>query len=107
MARVIHKFEVPNGGEFTDVSMPIGAEILHADVQGEKVFVWALVDPERAPVFRMLGFFSTGHPVPAGAVHVGTGIERNFGLAWHVFEIAGEVVSDPHDVVDERTEVPA
>jgi hypothetical protein len=87
MARVVHKFQVEGAGEFGTVPMPIGSEILHADVQGEHVFVWALVEQGAAPLIeRRLGYFGTGQPVPEGAKHVGSCIERHWGLVWHVFE---------------------
>jgi hypothetical protein len=86
MARAVHKFQV-EPGEFTDVPMPIGAEILHADVQGDAVFVWALVQPGAANLInRRLAYFGTGKSIPDNARHIGTCIERNWGLVWHVFE---------------------
>lgn len=86
MARVVHKFAVSFLGDLGPVQMPVGAEVLHADCQGNQVFVWALVDPDAEMETRRFGVFGTGHPVPEDARHIGTCIERNWGLVWHVFE---------------------
>jgi hypothetical protein len=86
--RAVWKFPVVAAGGFGSVSMPVASEILHADVQGIDVFVWALVDP-RATVTesRRLGFFGTGFAeIPLGARHIGSCIDRGRGLVWHVFE---------------------
>jgi hypothetical protein len=88
MDRAVYKFEVHTAGGFGSVPMPAGAEILHADVQGGQVYVWALVDPD-APttISRRLGYFGTGHrEIPPSARHIGTCIHRDFNLVWHVFE---------------------
>jgi hypothetical protein len=85
MARVVHKYEVAAASDFGPVSMPVDAQILHTDVQGHQVFVWALVSADAEMVERRLGFWGTGHEVPDGARYLGTGI-TDFALVWHVFE---------------------
>jgi hypothetical protein len=71
-ARVVHKYAVEAAGDFGPVQMPVGAEILHADVQGDQVFVWASVAPEAGElVERRIGYFGTGSPVPGGALMAG------------------------------------
>lgn len=70
------------------VSMPIGAQILSVQVQGEVVCIWALVEPrlpKREIEFQMLG---TGHDaghINANYLHIGTVQLDNGKLVFHVF----------------------
>jgi hypothetical protein len=86
MARVVHKYEVLARNGFGKVEMPVGAEIVHADVQRTSVYIWALGDPDAELVTRLLGYFGTGHLIPDQAEYVGSCTDRDFGLVWHVFE---------------------
>jgi hypothetical protein len=90
--------------------MPVAAEILHADMQHGTVYVWALVDPDApSTVDRRLGYFGTGHKeIPLTARHIGTCINRDFNLVWHVFEdtaTRGGDASDADAESEVRTEV--
>lgn len=77
--------------EITDeqkIDMPQGAQILSAQMQNDKLCLWAAVDDNftSAPiVIRVLG---TGHPVPdiEGLRYIGTAQDQRLGLVWHVFE---------------------
>lgn len=58
----IYKYEL----KITDgqnISLPIGAKILTVQTQGEKVCLWALVDPKASTEFRFFEIFGTGHAV--------------------------------------------
>lgn len=110
MARTVHKFEVSANNAFGPVELPIGARIVHTDVQHTRVFVWALVDPAAETTDRLLGYFATGHLVPEQGLYIGSCPDREFGLVWHVFEgiePEREAASDLHEVIEGRTEVPA
>ncbi|HYI66345.1 MAG TPA: hypothetical protein VEW95_05440 [Candidatus Limnocylindrales bacterium] len=70
------------------VQMPRGAEILHVDAQGDRMFVWALVDPTAALARYSFVVLPTGAEVtwPVGLVpHIGTVLMRGGSLVWHVF----------------------
>ena len=81
--RRVWKFELLSAS----VRMPAYAEVLTVGVQGESVFLWALVDPS-APYFdRRFVVHGTGHPItePLGRF-VGTAFVE--GLVFHVWEAA-------------------
>ena len=44
-----------------NVTMPVGAEILSVQPQGGELQLWAIVDPEAAPEFRVIECVGTGH----------------------------------------------
>jgi hypothetical protein len=82
----IHKYRITLDGD--GIEMPAGAEILHADCQGEGIFLWARVDTERPNVRRHIVVVGTGRACPSTATshYVGTVMMRTLGLVFHVFE---------------------
>jgi hypothetical protein len=69
------------------VSMPEGARILHVDVQDNRPYIWALVDPTLRHVGRKFAVVGTGQQFDAtDVVHVGTFLMYGGDLVWHVFE---------------------
>jgi len=76
--------------EFEDVQtiqMPIGAEILTAQIQDGKPCLWAVVDPEKENKPRFIQIFATGYPMP------GISLDRKYIASiqigrktYHVFE---------------------
>lgn len=88
-ARRIRKYDVPRYrvDATPAVSMPIGAEILYADVGTAGVVVWAVVDDPAAELEpRRLAFFATGESIPEGWAYRGTAPTPDGDRAWHVFE---------------------
>ena len=82
----IWKFELLPG---MSVSMPRGAEVLHAAGQGDGLFVWALCDPDRPTESRYFDVYGTGHPCPDPdhlGRYVGTAHLDDGALVFHVFE---------------------
>jgi hypothetical protein len=69
--RVIWKFKVRHGAEGT-INVPKGSQLLHAEVVGVDVWVWALCDPRQEKYDRPVGWFITGDEVPEGWQHVST-----------------------------------
>ena len=68
------------------VTMPQGAQLLHAGAQDGAVFVWALVRGENVAEDRRFHVYGTGHTIDqADLIHVGT-LQMQNGLVWHVFE---------------------
>ena len=91
----VWKFEIPVG-DFVQISMPFGAELLHFATQGaeEKPCVWALVDPTARTCkrrFRLIGtghqFRGVGHGEYVGTIHIKGG-----ALVFHLFDLG--TVSD-------------
>lgn len=74
--------------EVQELSMPVGATVLHVDEQFGVPCMWALVDPDAEVETRRFGVVGTGHPAPAlsDGRHVGTFLMRGGEFVWHVFE---------------------
>lgn len=80
--------------EITDeqtISMPQGAQVLTAQMQGADLQVWALVDEtilaaKKAP--KRFAIYGTGNPVPQEpGRYISTFQLPDAGLVFHVFEI--------------------
>lgn len=69
------------------VLMPIGAEFLSVQFQGEDLCLWALVDPNAKKIAQTFWIVGTGHPVPASEYLKFIGTAQQFGgkLVWHIF----------------------
>ncbi|KKM98906.1 hypothetical protein LCGC14_1153160 [marine sediment metagenome] len=70
------------------LEVPLGAEFIHFDMQGSIPTVWALVNSDNSKQRRSLRMAGTGHELPAGYdySHIGSCIDANTGLVWHLFE---------------------
>lgn len=90
--RTIYKYLIPAYSQQADsdivsITMPLGAKIIEVAVQGNAVYLWAIVDTEasiHAKRFQVVGtgwdlceFLSQDH---IGTVHLN-------GYVWHVFEL--------------------
>lgn len=88
MSRAVWKFPLDGGAD-----IPAGARILSVDIDPSgNPCVWALVDPEAPRARRILMVVGTGWPLPDEShawTFVGTFVQRDQGLVFHVFE-AGE-----------------
>lgn len=84
----IWKFTLP----VTDhpvVSMPKGAKVLSAGMQGGDLQIWALVDPEASKELRKFRVAGTGLPLEdeiASQRFIGTVQMMGGALIWHIFE---------------------
>jgi len=103
MTHSVYKYEIPIQDNFT-LDMPAGAQVLHVDVQTQKVisegahlpvaretpYLWALVNTDdpvmKAYNFRLVG---TGHAVENrnNLEHVGTFLLQGGGLVFHLFGV--------------------
>lgn len=84
--RVIWKYTLQATGEQT-LMLPRRSVVLHADAQGEKVCLWAMVD-DRAPADAAVrvSVRGTGEPCESVAsTYVGTVMLDGGSLVWHVF----------------------
>jgi hypothetical protein len=89
--RQIYKYAVPLPGAtslISEIILPQHAALMSVGAQGEKIFVWALVDPEaerRGYYFKVVG---TGWPLADdeldGYTFLGT-VHMMPGLVWHVW----------------------
>lgn len=71
------------------VQMPRGARLLSAQVQGEKVCLWALCDDLAEPQPRHVVIVGTDHPLPdfGELVFIDTFQLHDGRLVFHVFEL--------------------
>ena len=59
--KVVHKYPI----SFVDseVKMPKGADVLHADTVNGLVFIWAMVNPKHKLTSRYFKLFATGEAI--------------------------------------------
>ena len=78
--------------EVTDtqfIELPLGAEILTAQMQGNQLCLWAMVNssPDAIKKNRCIEIIGTGNPVPTGDLkYISTFQIAGGGLIFHVFE---------------------
>lgn len=69
------------------IEMPIGAEILCVQMQGEQPCLWAKVSPEGWPTKRTIVILPTGAEFEEmRGRYIGTFQMHNGMYVWHVFE---------------------
>lgn len=77
------------------LQMPEGAKLLSAQMQGNTLCLWALVNPGAPTQPREIEVFGTGNPmlVQLGDCAFGAQVERHYistaiagALVWHIFE---------------------
>lgn len=84
--RTIWKFELPMA-DSSDISMPVGAEVLCVQVQHGFPHIWAIVDTEKPPrVVRRFCIRGTGQELGAVGKYIGTFQVRGGELVFHLFE---------------------
>jgi hypothetical protein len=89
----ILKYPVPIEDEF-DLTMRRGAKLLSVQTQGDKPFLWALVDQRAECCVRHFRVIGTGNPVKEEPlVYIGTFQMHNGGLVFHLFEVVDEPIS--------------
>lgn len=86
----IFKYQVAGDGfDEWEVEMPVGAKILSAGIQYNKLMVWAIVNVDAPMEKRTIGFYGTGSKLPDDFTkdhrHISTVFEG--GFVWHIFEI--------------------
>jgi hypothetical protein len=68
-----------------EVQIPRGAKVLTANMQGDKVVLWAEVDTDEVLEHRTFHVYGTGHVIPDNACYIATVFEGVF--VWHVYEV--------------------
>ena len=64
-----------------------GAQILKANMQGEQLCIWALVDSEAKEEYREIAIFGTGHEIPEDLNLKFISTVANPPFVWHIFEV--------------------
>jgi hypothetical protein len=73
--------------DLQNVLMPEGAQLLSAQMQGDTLCLWALVNPKASKRVRTIEIIGTGNPcedVPRK--YISTTQMAGGALIWHVFE---------------------
>ena len=81
--KTIHKYIVTGRN---DIPMPIGAKILHVNMQGRDICMWALVDKEVMQEYRTFEVVGTGWELDENMFYVGTCFDSD-SFVWHIMEI--------------------
>lgn len=69
------------------ISVPKGAQILTAQVQGDTLSVWALGDTDVETEERLIRVIGTGNPIPPGPGKFIATIQLcGGGLVFHIFD---------------------
>lgn len=85
--RRVYKYQIGNT-DLVNVSMPAGAKLLKAGIQGKNVVVWANVDPTERLSMRQFHVSMTGGEVPDGGTYFDTVVFHNVpGLGDYVLHI--------------------
>ena len=84
----IFKYPIPISNKFL-IELPKGATIIAAQVQHERLCLWAVVDiEENEKVLRTIRVIGTGNPFPDAdsCVHISTFQMDGGHLVFHLFE---------------------
>lgn len=89
MYKQIWKYQLETT-DWNEIEMPIGAEILTVQTQGENVCLWALVNPNEDKEKRVIEIIGTGNPVECDSKftrkYINTYQLLEGRLVFHVFE---------------------
>jgi hypothetical protein len=88
----VFKYRLPVDDGPIPLALPIGAEVLHAEMAlddgvtySHTIEMWALVDQTASTEQRAFIVRGTGHPVPGDVTYVAT--MRDGRFVWHLFEV--------------------
>jgi hypothetical protein len=86
--KTVYKYALPIEDEVR-IPLPAFAEVLSVGVQGENLFVWALVDPSIPNLHKTFRIAGTGHPIeePEKWKFIGTVFLYEGSFVAHVFEL--------------------
>jgi hypothetical protein len=69
------------------LDLPLGAQVLHVEMQKDTCCMWCLVDPDAPPKARRFRLAGTGHPIIDCEVkYIGTFNMMDSVLVFHLFE---------------------
>lgn len=84
----IFKYEIPITDEIVCMELPDKYGLCDIQNQGDKIYMWAVIDTHAPLIKRYFKVIGTGHQI--------TGIEHLYflrtiampnGLVWHIFEV--------------------
>lgn len=81
---VIQRYEIPFNTAVR-LQIPRGGEVLHFGCQGDKIYIWAQIDPDRPTVTRGFAAVETRTKIDAKWDYIGT-CDVN-GVIWHLYDV--------------------
>lgn len=85
--KVIYKYPLSN--PFTRLDLPWGAQVLTAQMQGDQIVLWALIEQDEVRMVpRSFAAVNTGasFEISDSLKYINTVTSGN-GIVWHVFEV--------------------
>ena len=85
----VYKYEIPIQDEFS-LTMDRNAKILKVENQGDKPYMWALVDPDKEMITRKFLFVGTGQRIDycqPQLKHISTFQVQGGRYIFHIFQI--------------------
>ena len=85
----VYKYEIPIQDEFS-LTMDKNAKILKVENQGDKPYMWALVDPDKEMITRKFLFVGTGQRIDycqPQLKHISTFQSQEGSYIFHIFQI--------------------
>lgn len=87
--KTIWKYPLNLGFNGQRIRFRKGAKILKADMQGEAICIWALVEDTEKEEWRDIAIYGTGHRIPDELLNrlsfIDTVMDGSY--VWHVFEL--------------------
>lgn len=83
--QTVYKYQIEVVDE-QEIEMPEDAKLLTAQMQGEMLCVWALVDNQLPTAKRKILVRGTGHDAHGVGTYISTFQMRGGALVFHVFE---------------------
>lgn len=74
--------------DFTEVNLPVGAELLYVNEQYGKFYLWAMVDVgEEVEKRRIIRIAGTGHDISQNVRYINSFYVIGGALVFHAFEV--------------------
>ncbi len=85
MSHIIYKYTLEVASLQT-LELPAGARLLTAQMQGDALRLWAIVNPDHPTEGRTILISGTGNPFPEGTVAYIATVQQG-PFVWHIFEV--------------------
>ena len=88
--RRVYKYSLFFVDKVQEIELPSHAEVLHVEMQGGRLCMWALVDIDaKTTIVRRFIVRGTGHDIDPtlNLQHVSTLMHHDGKLVWHIFEV--------------------
>lgn len=99
MSTVVYKYPLDSDVEVQQVLLPVGARILHVDLQNKQWQLWALVDTESPLENRHFVIVGTGMHMDRelNYKHITTYMTPDHAFVFHVFEVIPMMLPADYD----------